>query len=317
MRDLMTVGERWVAVSLQEKGLPDNSIGETEEWVLFATGIRGLRLLRESLVDLRDAGRPRIPGPVTSRADGQVVARVFPRTRLDRILFRGISGEVWMEPGVTVEEVMRTQAQVYRDKEHSGKVALVLGAGNTSQLSVIDVLHKLFVEDQVVVLKLNPVNDYLGPLVEEGFRALVDWGCLRLVFGGTAEGKYLCTHPTVDEIHLTGSDKTYEAIVFGGGPDGERRKAEGKPLLSKRFTAELGNVGPVIIVPGPWDEDELQEQVEHLATWLTANAGFGCLTPRVIVQHKSWAQREALVTALGRMLERVETRQAFYRLNRL
>jgi acyl-CoA reductase-like NAD-dependent aldehyde dehydrogenase len=83
-------------------------------------------------------------------------------------------------------------------------------------------------------------------------------------------------------------------------------------LLTKRFTAELGNVGPVIIVPGPWDEDDIQEQVEHLATWLTANAGFGCLTPRVIVQHSDWAQRDALVKALGRILERVETRQAFY-----
>jgi acyl-CoA reductase-like NAD-dependent aldehyde dehydrogenase len=312
IRDMMKVAERWVAVGLQEKGLLDNSMGEAEEWVLFATGVRGLRLLRESLIDLRDSGRPRFSGPVTTRSNGQVVARVFPRTRMDRILFRGISGEVWMEPGVPVEEVMRTQAHLYRGKEHRGKVALVLGAGNTSQLSVIDVLHKLFVEDQVVVLKLNPVNDYLGPLVEEGFRAFVEWGCLRLVYGGAAEGTYLCAHPAVDEIHLTGSDKTFEAIVFGLGPDGEKRKAEGKPLLTKRFTAELGNVGPVIIVPGPWDEDDIQEQVEHLATWLTANAGFGCLTPRVILQHGSWTQRGALVKALGQMLERVETRQAFY-----
>jgi hypothetical protein len=74
----------------------------------------------------------------------------------------------------------------------------------------------------------------------------------------------------------------------------------------------LGNVGPVIIVPGPWDEDDIQEQAEHLTTWLTANAGFGCLTPRVILQHRSWVLRGALVKALERMLARVETRLAFY-----
>jgi hypothetical protein len=111
---------------------------------------------------------------------------------------------------------------------------------------------------------------------------------------------------------LTGSDKTFEAIVFGPGPDGERRKIEGRPVITKRFTAELGNIGPIIIVPGPWDGDEMREQVVHLATWLTANAGFGCLTPRVILQHRSWAGRSALVKALERILDRVQTRPAYY-----
>jgi acyl-CoA reductase-like NAD-dependent aldehyde dehydrogenase len=73
----------------------------------------------------------------------------------------------------------------------------------------------LVVELQVVILKMNPVNAYLGPLLEAGFQALVQRGVLRIVYGGAAERAYLCQHPAVDTIHMTGSDRTFEAIVFG------------------------------------------------------------------------------------------------------
>ena len=46
-------------------------------------------------------------------------------------------------------------------------------------------------------------------------------------------------------MHLTGSDKTFEAVVFGPGPDGARRKATGTPLLGKPVTGELNNLSPV------------------------------------------------------------------------
>ena len=40
------------------------------------------------------------------------------------------------------------------------------------------------VENRVVLLKMHEVNAYLGPLLESGFQALVDWGALRIVYGG-------------------------------------------------------------------------------------------------------------------------------------
>ncbi len=46
-----------------------------------------------------------------------------------------------------------------------GKLALVLGAGNVASIAPLDVLHKLFIENQVCLLKLNPVNDYLHDLL--------------------------------------------------------------------------------------------------------------------------------------------------------
>jgi len=310
--NVIKVADRWVAVSLKAKGLLADPVGEAEEWVLVAMVVRALRLLRQSLMDIRKLGRPHIAGKITARMDGQVVAHVFPRNRIDSLLFRGVAGQVWMEPGITAEETVKTQAFAYRDKNHKGKVALVLGAGNASALPLTDLLHKLFVEDEVVILKLNPVNAYLGPLIEDSFAALIDRGFLRIIYGGVEQGSYACYHEAVDEIHLTGSDKTFEAITFGSGAGGERRKAERKPLITKRFTSELGNISPVIIVPGPWDEDDIQEQARHLATWLVVNAGCNCLTPRVIIQHKAWAKRHALVDAIGHVLDRVETRKAYY-----
>lgn len=51
-----------------------------------------------------------------------------------------------------------------------GKLALVLGAGNVASIAPLDVLHKLFIENQVCLLKLNPVNDYLHDLLARPWR---------------------------------------------------------------------------------------------------------------------------------------------------
>ena len=46
-----------------------------------------------------------------------------------------------------------------------GSVALVLGAGNQTPVACLDILHKLLVDDAVVVCKMNPVNEYLGAYI--------------------------------------------------------------------------------------------------------------------------------------------------------
>ena len=137
-------------------------------------------------------------------------------------------------------------------------------------------------------------------------------GFLRLVCGGAEEGAYLCNHPGVDEIHITGSDKTFDAIVFGPGVEGVKRKAEHRPLLTKRITGELGNVSPVIVVPGPWSDSDLAYQAEHIDSMLTNNAGFNCNATRVIIQHTGWSQREQLLQQVRRVLVRVPLRAAYY-----
>jgi Aldehyde dehydrogenase family len=313
MRDFAAIQERWVAAGLQAKHIQPGSPTAGEEWILGPYPImRNYRLLRESLRDIGRTGRPRIPGPITTRPDGQVVAQVFPGNRYDRVFFGGITAEVWMQPGVSVRDLAGTQAVAYHDPNLKGRVALVLGAGNVSSIGPLDVCYKLFVENQVVIFKCNPVNEYLGPLMEQACRALIEPGYLRIVYGGAAEGSHLCNHPDVDEIHITGSDKTFDAIVFGPGPEGAARKAARQPLMNKRVTGELGNVSPVIVVPGPWSKSDLDYQAVNLASMLTNNAGFNCNATRVIIQHKGWDQREEVLRRVGKVFDTVPTRSAYY-----
>jgi acyl-CoA reductase-like NAD-dependent aldehyde dehydrogenase len=313
INDFAALAPRWIAACCRAKGIALNSPGAADEWDAGAwTLMHHLRQMHRALTDIAREGRPRIPGPVKTRPDGQVVAGVFPQTSYDKILFSGLAAEVWMEPGVTAEELPATQAVSYSDKQHPGQVALVLGAGNVSSIAPLDVLYKLMVEDRVVVLKTNPVNAYLGPLIEESFRALVEPGYLRVVYGGATEGAYLCNHPDVYEIHITGSDKTFDAIVFGTGAEGAARKAAGQPILHKRITGELGNVSPVIVVPGPWSASDIAYQAEHLATMLTNNAGYNCNATRVILNHDGWNQRQKLMGQMQDILRKVPTRAAYY-----
>jgi acyl-CoA reductase-like NAD-dependent aldehyde dehydrogenase len=132
-----------------------------------------------------------------------------------------------------------------------GKVALVLGAGNIASIAPLDVLYKLIAEGQVCLLKMNPVNDYLGPFLEEAFRSLIAQGFVRIAYGGADVGAWLANHALVEEIHITGSARTHDAIVFGGGSEGAARKAKDEPVNRRRVTSELGNVSPTIVVPAP------------------------------------------------------------------
>lgn len=312
MQDFNTVSEAWVKVSYQKKELTRNDFALGEEWFYVAFIMRLIRLLRSSLHDIKLIGRPKIPGPIQVRPNGQVVVQVFPETNLDRMLLRGTTAEIFIEPGISPKEVVQTQALAYQPGTREGKTTLILGAGNASFLVPGDFLSKLFVEGHVVALKPNPVNQYLGPLIEYGFRALIQRGFMRIIYGGVQEGAYLCYHPHTDEIHMTGSHHTFEAIVFGSGKEGEQRKMNRQPILEKHFSAELGNITPLIVVPGDWSEAELQDQAAKIATWLIFNAGYACPTPRLIIQHKNWNLRQALNQAIIDVFSDVETRKAYY-----
>ena len=310
--NLYAIGQEWVEATVVAKGVRGNAFAEAEEWAMLAYVLRLVRLLRQALRDIQSSGRPSIPGRIDILPGGQVRAQVFPVDRYDSLVFSGMTAEVWMQPGVSIDQVLQGQAQFYRGEKKEGKVTLVLGAGNSTAAVPFDFLSKLFVEGCVVIVKMNPANSYLGPLIARGFRRLIDDGFLRIVYGGAEEGSYLCRHPDVDELHMTGMDKTFEAILFGTGPAGQERKAQRTPLLNKRFTCELGNVSPVIVVPGPWTAAEIDDWGEKLARWLVINAGFNCVTPRVIIQSADWALRQDLNSAITKNLAQVQTRKAYY-----
>jgi len=313
VRDTVAAQGAWLASACAAKGLGAGSSEAGEELSAgVGTLVQMARLLRDSLRQIARNGRPSFPGPVTEVPGDRVSVRVFPVSRLDRVLFAQTTGEVWMQPGVTKDDVEAGQAAAYRDPDAHAGTALVLAAGNVASLGPRDVLSKLFVEGKVVVMKANPVNDYLVPHWGRALGALVEAGVLRIVDGGADVGRYLTAHPLIDEVHITGSDKTYDAVVFGTGEEGARRKAADEPALTKPVTAELGNVSPVIIVPGEWSAADLLYQAEHVATMLVNNAGFNCLAARVIVTHAAWPQRDAFLGALTQVLAHIRTRRAYY-----
>ncbi len=311
--DTLAAENDWLAAAADAKGLAPGSPEAGEE--LFAgvgTFVRMARLYRDALRDIAKDGKPSFAGPVRRAADGRLRVQVLPAGAMDRITFPQTTAEVYMQPGVIEAELVPGQAAAYTDPGAHAGTALVLAAGNVASLGPRDVLSKLFVEGKVVVLKANPVNDYLVPHWNRAMAALVEAGVLRIVDGGAAIGQYLTAHPRINEVHITGSDKTYDAVVFGTGPDGQRRKEADEPLLDKPVTAELGNVSPVIVVPGKWSVAELRYQAEHVATMLVNNAGFNCLSARVIVTHAGWPQRDAFLGALTQTLAGITTRRAYY-----
>jgi len=312
--DFHAVCPRWVDETRRLEGITAGGPFAGEEWLAGPyIVLRNMRLLLQSLEDVRDFGKPQIAGPVHERDDGQVVARVFPASVWDRLFYPRVTAEVWMQPGVGLDGLAATQAVAYEAGfPTDGKVALVLGAGNVTSIGPMDALYKLFAEKQVVLYKSHPVQDGIGSLFEEAFARFVDRGFVRVVYGGAEVGSYLVEHDGVDEVHITGSDKTYEAIVFGAGEEGRVRKAQARPRLAKRVTAELGNVSPVIVVPGPWSPGDVDYQAENIVSMLTNNAGFNCNAARVVITHAGWPQRGDLLDATRRLLAETPSRRAYY-----
>jgi acyl-CoA reductase-like NAD-dependent aldehyde dehydrogenase len=311
-QDLWEVKEEWVQTEVKAKGIPEKSFGVAEEWVILAQIFRCIRQIQTTLRKLQRGDQSAISRIFNLNSNSRIALRAFPQTFWDRIIFQGVTGDIWMEPGVDSERLGDLQATRYKDPSYQGKVALVLGAGNASMLPVCDSLHKLFTELQVVVLKMNPVNAQVGPLVEKALQSIIQRGFLGVVYGDANVGDYICNHPLVEEIHMTGSDKTYEAIVFGTGSEGHQRKLDRKPINTRPFTGELGNVTPVIVVPGPWTQSDIDEYGNQITTWLIANAGFVCCAPRVIIQQGSWPQKTDLIESIKRHLEEHPTRKAYY-----
>ena len=309
----MAAEDDWLAAACAAKGLtPGTSEAGEELFAGVGTFVRMARLLRDALRDIAKDAKPAFAGPVREAADGRLRVQVFPSGAFDRITFPQTTAEIWMQPGVTRESLVSGQAPAYADPGAHAGTALVLAAGNVASLGPRDVLSKLFVEGKAVVMKANPVNDYLVPHWRRALASLIDAGVLRIVDGGADVGRYLTGHPRIDEVHITGSDKTYDAVVFGTGPEGAQRKAANDPVLGKPVTAELGNVSPVIIVPGKWSIPELLYQAEHVATMLVNNAGFNCISARVVITHAGWPQREAFLGALTQTLAGITTRRAYY-----
>ncbi len=296
----LSVAEEWAAVGAVLKHVPPNGNVAGEEWVAgIMPTVRNMRLLAEAL---RQGGAPK-PRSFRTRPDGRVVARVYPTTLFEQLLFMGVTADVWIEKGKEP-----TQGAIYRAKaDGPGRVCLVLGGGNVSSIPAMDALYKLFVEDEVVLLKMNPVNELLAPVLGEALKPLVEGDWLRIVTGGVDVGAHAAEHAKIGSLHVTGSDRTYDAIVWG-----KDRKKSGEKKNPRPFTAELGCVTPVLVVPGPWSKRDIRFQARHVASMITQNASFNCNAAKVVVTARGWLQRDSFLAALHEELRRTPPRFAYY-----
>jgi acyl-CoA reductase-like NAD-dependent aldehyde dehydrogenase len=309
----LRVARASVEAACTAKGIAAGSPLEGEEWTLGPWFVvRHLRLIRESLQALKQTGNTRV-GKLGRTADQRLTVQVFPASSIDGLLFQGVRVDAHLQPGVTEEEMENSRARFYKRPDHDGRVVLALSAGNVNGIPAMDVLSKMFNEGKACILKMNPVNAYLGPFLEEAFTEAIRQNYLAVVYGGSEEGAYLAQHPDVHEIHLTGSDLTFDTIVWGRpGPEREMRKAQGRPLLQKPVTAELGNVSPVIVLPGPYSSKQLRYQAEDVAAGLTCNAAFDCNANKVLILPKGWVQRDQFLDGIEQALTKAQPRKAYY-----
>src|SRR5262249_22455753 len=104
------VADHWVSAATQAKGIPAGSPLAGEEWISGPYAlIYALNCYVKTLRAIAKTGYPDLkPGQVRTRADGQVIVDVFPESIYDRLLLSGVSGEVWMQPGVTKDNLRET-----------------------------------------------------------------------------------------------------------------------------------------------------------------------------------------------------------------
>lgn len=309
---LVASAPAWVAEGCRAKGLDRDHAGE--EWLAGPLPlVRMARLLGDSLAAISSRGKPPLGMGTRTGPGGRLAIDLFPASVFDRVLFVGFSGYALMQEGISREDAQRRQAGFYRRPGPEGGVSLILGAGNVSSIPPMDVLAKMFIDGEVCLLKMNPINEWLGPHLERALAPLIAPGYLRIAYGGADVGRTLVNDDRIHDVHITGSDTTHDLIVWGPpGPGRNRRIAENDPLLKKPVTSELGNVSPVAIVPYSYSDDELEFQARSLTTMVTNNAGFNCNAAHMIITSASWSQRERFFDLIAHVISRVPPRKAYY-----
>ena len=238
--------------------------------------------------------------------------KVFPNKIIESLTFPLLSAEIRFNKSMSLNQIKEFRGFNQRIGS-TDNVTLVLGAGNVSSIPFLDTIFHLVANRSSILLKLNPVNDYLLPVFEKVFEDFIDRGFVSVVKGNLDTSKYLTNHRSIDSIHLTGSNITYENIVYNRTLTHKERslsnvvKSNKKPIFS-----ELGNVTPIIIHPGKWSNSELKFQARKIATAKLNNSGFNCIAAQVIVLPKGWRSTEKLKKYIKFYLNKIGDTTSYY-----
>ena len=238
--------------------------------------------------------------------------KVFPNSFTERITFPFIDAKVIFNKSMSFEDINKYRGFSKR-YDIDPSITLVLGAGNFSSIPYLDVLYHLITRKSVILLKLNPVNEYLKPVFEKVFQSFIERGYIIVTTGNIDESKYMANHPGINHIHLTGSDKTFEDIVYGRELTEKERKSKSLSKINKKpITSELGNVTPIIIHPGKWSTSDIKYQARKIVTAKLNNNGFNCIAAQVVVLPDGWGQTETLIKFVKHYMSKAKERKAYY-----
>ena len=238
--------------------------------------------------------------------------KVFPNNFTERITFPFIDAKVIFNKSMSFDDINKYRGFSKR-YDIDPSITLVLGAGNFSSIPYLDVLYHLITRKSVILLKLNPVNEYLKPVFEKVFQNFIERGYIIVTTGNIDESKYMATHPGINHIHLTGSDKTFEDIVYGRELTEKERKSKSlSKINNKPITSELGNVTPIIIHPGKWSTSDIKYQARKIVTAKLNNNGFNCIAAQVVVLPDGWGQTDTLIKFVKHYMSKAKERKAYY-----
>lgn len=305
-----TYSEYWVELETLHKKVDPESSAVGEQWAggpwLTAWGFK---YLIESLSNLPD-----IDMNFDKMYDEKRhTLQVFPTKFIEKLLYMGVKGYIKLRNNMTLDDFKEYRGFESRINTKNPTTTLVLGAGNQSCIPILDFAHHIATRRSPVVLKLNPVNEYLKPVFDSILSPFIKRRFLTIVNGDAELGKYLTNHQGISHIHLTGSSNTYENIVYGKKlSEKEIGSKSIKKVNNKSITTELGNVTPVVVVPDKWSTSDIKVQAKKIATAKLQNAGFNCIAAQVVVLDKNWKQKDQLINEVKKVIRSQQTRYFYY-----
>jgi len=138
----------------------------------------GIRLLRDSLDDVARRGAPtlRVYGEQLDD-ESRSVARVFPTRAWHRAMLPTTTGDIWLAPSATEEQVLEAQTEQTRSGWGDSRIELV-DAGSSFE-GLLNALHHVFVGRQPVLLvskdvdaeteRIRLLDELLEPLSQRGW----------------------------------------------------------------------------------------------------------------------------------------------------
>jgi len=214
--------------------------------------------------------------------------------------------ELWTTPSSKKHEL---EAEVVESDDEG--IALVLGAGNQTFLTMIDVLQCTFVRPgKPVLLKLHPLRGYLYSMFDMILEPLKRRGFFDLVYDkSVAHTQTLLEMKEVSHVHLTGSFGTANAIKAHLSKTRTELTAS---QVNKMVTSELGCATPAILPLGKYTTNELKNVATTIVSNKKTNNGSNCLCVQAVIIPEKWEQKDEFKAILKEEFENTPSDPLYY-----